>query len=458
MDGTRSDNQQFQIVPANVNQTFFLPCSAQKPLNIDLTYIWQFNGQYLQLDNRHYAQDNLRKPGDLRIIRAQYTMEGDYTCIAKTTVDQVAIVYRVTVRGPPGPSAGVKCGRMVSTAGQVTFVAGNDHGEPIVNYTIEASTDRNTQWTPVLSNFTVRYDPKGEYTVNVTNLAAWSAYQFRVRSANAFGISEPSQASDTCNTNQDIPGAPPRNVSGGGGKIGDLKITWSPLPSEHWNGENLKYLVYYRRKGLGDSGWQVREVPFEQNYYVEYIVDSEPYTPYEVQVSAINIRGEGPKSGVEIVYTAEGIPRKPVTNVKCEPFNSTAILVTWEPIAEDDFAILQGKLLGYVVRYWRYGLEENVNYWRKRFLGQRSSAIIIGLEPNTVYFVRVHVFNSAGESVESQLFSHRTFRMAPQMPAQYIRLRQPEKPKDRKELVSVGTEQKQTREIEGGQRGSKSQT
>ena len=129
------------------------------------------------------------------------------------------------------------------------------------------------------------------------------------------------------------------------------------------------------------------------------------------------------------------VPRKPVDNVRCEPYNSSAILVTWDPIPEDDFAILQGKLLGYVVRYWRNDLYENSNYWRKRFKGQRSSAIIIGLEPDTVYFVRVYVYNSAGESVESQLFSHRTFRMAPQIPPQYVRITQPEKPKDRRVML-----------------------
>lgn len=134
------------------------------------------------------------------------------------------------------------------------------------------------------------------------------------------------------------------------------------------------------------------------------------------------------------------VPRKPVSNVKCEPYNSTAILVTWDPIPEDDFSILQGKLLGYVVRYWRYDLEENQNYWRKRFLGQRSSALIIGLESDTVYFVRVYVFNSAGESVESQLFSHRTFRSAPKTPPQYVKIYQPERPKDRKVILPDGRE------------------
>ena len=49
-----------------------------------------------------------------------------------------------------------------------------------------------------------------------------------------------------------------------------------------------------------------REVPFDMNFYVEYIIDSQPYVPYEVQVSAQNIRGEGPRSNISIVYSAEG--------------------------------------------------------------------------------------------------------------------------------------------------------
>ena len=76
-----------------------------------------------------------------------------------------------------------------------------------------------------------------------------------------------------------------------------------------------------------------------------------------------------------------------------------------------------------------------MNYWRKRFLGQRSSAIIIGLEPDTVYFVRVHVFNSAGESVESELFSHRTFRRSPLTMPQYVKVYQPKKIKERKVIL-----------------------
>ena len=64
----------------------------------------EVHGQYITLDRIKYAQDNFDRPGDLRIIRAQYTMDGNYTCVAKTTVDQITIDYQVYVRSPSGPS------------------------------------------------------------------------------------------------------------------------------------------------------------------------------------------------------------------------------------------------------------------------------------------------------------------------------------------------------------------
>jgi contactin 2 len=271
VDGTSIEQPFDRNIVANVNQTFFLPCTAFKPPNIDLAYYWTFNNEPLKMESAYYgaqmyAQDNFLRPGDLRIIRAQYTMEGEYRCIAKTTVDEVSISYHVSVRGPPGPAAGVKCGKMGETYGQVSFVAGADHGDPIQMYTIEAQTDRQPEWKPVLANISMPYNPTGEYVVEVRGLAAWSAYTFRVKAANYFGYGEPSQSSDSCNTNQDRPGSAPQNVSGGGGKIGDLRITWSPLPAEHWNGQDIKYLVYFRKLGT-QTAWEVVSLFFLFNFF-----------------------------------------------------------------------------------------------------------------------------------------------------------------------------------------------
>lgn len=91
--------------------------------------------------------------------------------------------------------------------------------------------------------------------------------------------------------------------------------------------------------------------------------------------------------------------------------------------------------LGYTIRYWRKDLDELSNYWERRFPGQRSRAIIIGLEPNTEYGVRAFVYTQYGDSPESSYFTHRTFRQAPLLPAQYISIRQPWREKNRRVRV-----------------------
>jgi hypothetical protein len=88
--------------------------------------------------------------------------------------------------------------------------------------------------------------------------------------------------------------------------------------------------------------------------------------------------------------------------------------------------------LGYNVRYWRKSMDELQNYWERRFPGQRSRAVIIGLEANTEYGVRVFVYTQFGDSPESSYFTHRTFRLPPQTPAQYISVRQPMSEKNKR--------------------------
>jgi hypothetical protein len=88
--------------------------------------------------------------------------------------------------------------------------------------------------------------------------------------------------------------------------------------------------------------------------------------------------------------------------------------------------------LGYTVRYWRKSVDELQNYWQRRFPGQRSRAIIIGLESNTEYGVRVAVYTQFGDSPEGSYFSHRTFRLPPQTPPQYVTVRQPRREKDKR--------------------------
>lgn len=70
------------------------------------------------------------------------------------------------------------------------------------------------------------------------------------------------------------------------------------------------------------------------------------FFPYNVRVSAVNALGEGPVSGNVTIRSAEDRPARQVLNVKCNPYNSTAMIVTWDMIDENDYEVLRGRLIG----------------------------------------------------------------------------------------------------------------
>lgn len=58
--------------------------------------------------------------------------------------------------------------------------------------------------------------------------------------------------------------------------------------------------------------------------------------------------------------------------------------------------------------------EEDAVYYLSRTT--RNWALIVGLQPDTYYFVKVMVYNAAGEGPESERYMERTYRKAPQKP------------------------------------------
>lgn len=86
----------------------------------------------------------------------------------------------------------------------------------------------------------------------------------------------------------------PNNIGGGGGKIGDLTITWTPLRPDEQYASGIYYKVFWKRKDY--------ETEFQSLALKEYgnvgkaVVHIQPeyfYTEYIVKVQAINDIGEG---------------------------------------------------------------------------------------------------------------------------------------------------------------------
>lgn len=337
---------------------------------------------------------------------------GEYECIAKASVNQISTKTNVFVMGPPGPPGGVKVIEIHKTTARLEWIDGADNGNPIHYYNILGRTNWNKTWVNVSENVLAyeidRYT--GRKQAEVSNLTPWSGYEFSVCAVNDLGVGIQSAPSPLYNTITDKPYLYPRNLGGGGGKIGDLSIRWTPLKSEEQNANQIHYKIFWRLheannktewatdvlKGHGNVGRATVHIPL--NKY---------YTKYDVKVQGINEVGYGPESPFATIYTAEDMPQVAPQQPVARGFNSTCLNVTWNPIEETREKV-RGNLIGHRLKYWKQDhKEEDSVYYLSRT--KRPWALIVGLQPDTYYFVKVMAYNAAGEGPESERYLGRFY-------------------------------------------------
>lgn len=418
-------------VVATVGSLEELRCHALAPHLLDLSYMWLHNELRIRQDQWPQYGTGYR-PGYLVIYNVSFAEAGRYTCVAKTSVGKVFAHTDLLVLGPPGPPGAVLGSQFNATSGFVEWADGTSHGSQITSYAIEGRTNHNATWrelinvtyaSPVSRGGQSSLSTSGRREVQLGNvLSPWSKYEFRVLAANVLGVGPPSDPSPQYNTAVDRPYMAPRNVGGGGGKAGSLTITWTPLSPEEWNSPEIWYRVYYRRAGerseprkkdlrkLGNVGLYVVPVG-EENYY----------SPYEVQVQAVNVVGEGPVSEPEEVYSAEGMPQVQPSGVYAVPYNSTALNVTWNPLDVTREKI-RGRLIGHRIKYWRSDLDRELDSLILLKRGSQNWGLIVGLQPNTEYWTVVMAYNEAGSGPESEYAVAKTFKAAPLRPPTSVRV------------------------------------
>lgn len=252
-----------------LNQTIVIPCDARSMTQMDLTFYWRFNNEILTIDNRRFRQDNPDRPGDLRIVQAQYGNAGLYTCVAQTTVDEQSSSYQLNVLGPPGPVAGVRCSQPFQRQVTLSWVVGSEHGSSILHYTI-ASLSNHRSWWIFHGNFSIALPANKFISMTLTGLSAFTDYRFRVIATNMYGSGDVSEISPPCVTQPDVPSIPPARLGGGGGKLGDLRVVWDPLPMDFWNGPNLAYKIYVQKQG--ENRFRTYTVPDPlRNFYITHL-------------------------------------------------------------------------------------------------------------------------------------------------------------------------------------------
>lgn len=282
---------------------------------------------------------------------------GEYECVVKSAVNEITSKTTVTIEGPPGAVGGIQVIDVGKTKATIEWVDGTNNGRPIRYYNILGRTNWNRTWVNVSMNVMAhevdRYTGRQQAVVN--NLTPWSSYEFSVAAVNDLGIGTPSDPSPIYSTHEDRPYIAPRNVGGGGGKIGDLTITWDPLLPQEQNSHGIYYKVFWRLKGKYE--WATKVVKRADNIgrAVVNIPLNNYYTEYEVKVQAMNNVGKGPESEPVVIYSAEDMPQVAPQRVIPFAFNSTAFNVTWQPI-DITRENIRGRLIGHRVRNIYYFL------------------------------------------------------------------------------------------------------
>jgi len=131
----------------NQNQT--LRCLSYTDELLDVAYIWTHNGMRIRdKDLKNNPRWHIYNEY-LDIINATFAEAGEYECILKSTIGEVASKTILIVEGPPGPSGGIQVFMIGKTSVTLRWIDGALNGRPITMYTISGRTNWNNTWFPI---------------------------------------------------------------------------------------------------------------------------------------------------------------------------------------------------------------------------------------------------------------------------------------------------------------------
>ncbi|KAJ8405912.1 hypothetical protein AAFF_G00313490 [Aldrovandia affinis] len=397
-------------VEVSVGESVVLSCKASHDPSLDVAFLWLLNHHPLNFQQEGGHFDYIKTQSsttDLMIRSILLKHAGKYGCRAQTSADTVYAEAELQVRGPPGPPGVVIVEEITEGTATLSWSCGVDNHSPISSYNLQARSPFSLGWQ------TVRTDPTpvtGDMeSAMAVHLNPWVEYEFRVVASNAIGTGDPSIPSRVVRTKEAVPSVAPANVSGGNGRRHELVISWEPVSEEFQNGEGFGYIVAFRANGT--RGWKEKMVTSADSTTFKYRDETfPPLTPFEVKVGVYNNKGDGPFSKVVTVYSAEGEPREAPSEVKAASLSSSEIQVAWKPPNPGP-----GRPWRYEVNYWK-DMEQEESGEKMTTPGNETSAMLSGLEGNTLYHITVKGYNNIGQGPASGAVRATTKKSPPSQP------------------------------------------
>ncbi|XP_051989338.1 receptor-type tyrosine-protein phosphatase S-like [Xyrauchen texanus] len=232
---------------------------------------------------------------------------------------------------------------------------------------------------------TIRLESDAGQTL-LTGLRRWSVYRVAVVALTAQG-SGPESSPVECSTDEDVPGAPPRQVQVQPLNGTSIKVSWRSVLPRQRNGQIRGYQVHYARMENRESRGQpqIKDVMLddaqreldETAEYEMIVEDLQPETLYSISVTAYTIKGDGSRSVAQLVQTPVALPARPSLSVRL--VNDTSATVSWTP-QQSSNPLLQ--ILGF---HLTYGLKNDTPSFSAEVKPEDREYSVSDLRPGAVY-------------------------------------------------------------------------
>jgi len=281
------------------------------------------------------------------------------TSLTATTVYTIDVSAMTSVGVGPSRSADIQSGitperpaaptalavtNILARSAQLLFTPGFNGYTSISQWIFYGQVDHvesNDTWTVVYAA-----SAPDANSIEVVNLQPFRWYRLRLTAVNMAGRSDPSGPTAWFMTNQAVPSAPPADLSVRAINETSIRVQWTPLAGDQWNGQGRMYSVQWKLHGEADFAFAL-SVPDENvNYCV--VTRLSPYTTYDVRVAAVNNVGASFYSAVMSERTRESVPSSGPARVIAVAINSTIVSVSWGAVPK---AFQNGVVLGYRVVY-----------------------------------------------------------------------------------------------------------
>jgi protein sidekick len=368
---------------------------------------------------RNYTKEFLPTDRTFRAVNLEPMEYYEFEITAKTNLGwgyaAKNLVFTTNNREPPQPPSAPQISPSQVQDREITFSwnPGRDGYAPFRHYVVQYSQNSGGwQTVPEL------VDPT-QTAYTVSELKPFTLYKFRIQAVNDMGPSGWSQESNVTKTLAAAPSRHVENLKVTPITRTNVKVEWSPINAEDFNGDSLTggYIVEYRELtdfSIASASQDSPRVELKGSSVSSVVLEDLAIGKhYEIVVIPHNKQGLGPPSTPVPVYVGEAVPTGAPRNIHAVAVSATEVRLSWlAPQADQQ----NGDLLGYKIFYYSLPVNGRNSEEIEVVSASHTSHSLIFLDMYTNYSISILAFNPAGEGPRSGIVSVKTLQGIPGQP------------------------------------------